>query len=475
MEDRTRLKKTKIVATIGPVTENEKTMTEMVKAGMNVARLNFSHGDYKEHGNRIKLARKVSKKLGVPVAVLQDLSGPKIRIGEFYKERITLNPGQAFTLTVKKCIGDEKKVFVNYKNLPKDLKKGSIVLLDDGKKKLQVEKISGNDIHCRVLVGGETKGKRGVNLPGAYLKISSITEKDKKDLAFGVKNNVDFVALSFVRRPEDIAELRKMLKAKKSEAGIIAKIETEEAIENIDKIIELSDGIMVARGDLAIEVPAQDVPLLQKMIIRKCNKTGKPVITATQMLESMIKSPVPTRAEVSDVANSILDGTDAVMLSEETTLGDYPVLAVKTMADVASVTEGQRRFVNYETEETAGKKGVVDSVSESIVKTAEDIGAKAIVALTESGFTARMISRWRPKQPIIVMSHKEKVYNKMALSFGCLPMPTESFAHIDQATAIIGKFMIEKKLAKKGDKVVIAAGLPYGKVGGTNMLLVHVV
>ncbi len=474
MEDRIRLKKTKIVATIGPVSENEKTMTEMVKSGMNVARLNFSHGDYKEHGHRIRLARKVSKKLSTPIAVLQDLSGPKIRIGEFYKERIVLNPGQMFTLTVKKCVGDEKKVFVNYKNLPKELKKGSIVLLDDGKKKLRVLKISGDDIHCRVQVGGETKGKRGVNLPGAYLKISSITKKDKKDLDFGIKNNVDFVALSFVRRPEDISDLRKILRSKKSDAGIIAKIETAEAIENLDKIIELSDGIMVARGDLAIEVPAQDVPLLQKMIIKKCNRAGKPVITATQMLESMIKSPVPTRAEVSDVANSILDGTDAIMLSEETTLGDYPVVAVKTMAEVARATEGQRRSTDYD-EETITEKGVVDSVSESIVKTAEDIRAKAIVALTESGFTARMISRFRPKQPIIVMSHKEKVYNKMALSFGCLPMPTESFAHIDHATATISKFMVEKKLARKGDKVVVAAGLPYGKVGGTNMLLVHVV
>lgn len=475
MDDRTRLKKTKIVATIGPVSENEKTMTEMVKSGMNVARLNFSHGDYKEHGGRIRLARKVSKKLGAPIAVLQDLSGPKIRIGEFYKEKIVLKPGQQFTLTVKKCLGDEKRVFVNYKNLPKELKKGSIVLLDDGKKKLRVESISANDIHCRVLVGGETKGKRGVNLPGAYLKISSITPKDKKDLDFGVKNNVDFVALSFVRRPEDIRDLRKMLRAKKSDAGIIAKIETAEAIENLDKIIELSDGIMVARGDLAIEVPAQDVPLLQKMIIKKCNQLGKPVITATQMLESMIKSPVPTRAEVSDVANSIFDGTDAVMLSEETTLGDYPVAAVRIMAEVALATEGERRFENPANGEQVSGKGVVDSVSESIVKTARDIGAKAIVALTESGFTARMISRFRPRQPIIVMSHKEKVYNKMALSFGCFPMPTESFAHIDQATATISKFMSEKKLAKKGDKVVIAAGLPYGKVGGTNMLLVHVV
>ncbi len=467
-------KRTKIVATIGPATEDEKTMTALAKAGMNVMRLNFSHGDFDEHGARIVTLRKISKKTKKPMAILQDLAGPKIRIGDFYKERIQLKEGSIFTLTTKKIIGDEKRAYVTYRNLPKEVKKGQIILLDDGKKSLEVISTSADKIKCKVIVGGDTKGRRGVNVPGANLKISSITLKDKKDIAFGISKSIDFVGLSFVRSPKDINTLRKLLIEAKSDAGIIAKIETQEAVDNIDKIIELSDGIMVARGDLAIEVPAQKVPLIQKMIIEKCNRAGKPVITATQMLESMILSPVPTRAEVSDVANSILDGTDAIMLSEETTLGHYPVQAVKIMRDIAEHIEEIRKKKMIRLEEKI-IAGVVDAVTGSVVFIADKINAKAIIALTESGSTARMISRHKPRQPIIVMSPNERIRTKLALSFGCYPVGIKGFKYVGEVVSEVSKFVIKNKLAKKGDKVVISAGVPFGKTGGTNTLIVHTV
>lgn len=306
------LKKTKIVATIGPATEDKKMLENLALAGMDAVRLNFSHGDFAEHQKRLDLVRSVSEKIGKTVAVIQDLGGPKIRIGDFYKESIVLKNGRSFILSTEKCAGNENKVFVNYKNLPKELKKGSKILLNDGKNELRVEKISGNEIYCRVIVGGEIKGRRGVNLPGTFLKISSLTEKDKADIKFGIKNKVDFMAVSFVRQAADVIELKNILKKANANIKVIAKIETQEAIEMIDEIIFAADGILVARGDLAVEISPEKVPMAQKMIIKKCNAKGKPVITATQMLESMIRNPVPTRAEVNDIANAILDGTDAV-------------------------------------------------------------------------------------------------------------------------------------------------------------------
>ena len=465
------IKKTRIIATIGPASDNETTLTKMVKSGVNLVRLNFSHGDHDGHKKIINLVRSVSKKTNIPVSIIQDLSGPKIRIGSFYKDVVYLKKGSFFTLTIKKCIGDESRAFVNYKNLPKEVKKGSSILLDDGKKRLKVISVSGGDIKCRIIVGGETKGRRGVNIPGAYLKISSLTEKDKKDLIFGIGQDVDYVALSFVRSPSDILELRKILDKKKSKAGIIAKIETQEAIENLDKIIELTDSVMVARGDLAVEVPPENVPTLQKIIVRKCNALGRPVIVATQMLESMIKSPVPTRAEVSDVANSILDGADAVMLSEETALGEYPVDVINLMRNVALKTEA-----NYQNKNSINvKEGVVDSISNSVVDVARDVNAKVIIALTESGFTARMISRYKPDQPIAVMTPNKKTVNKVLLSFGCQPFIVKPFKYVSEVIDQVKDFVIKNKYAKKGDKIVIAAGVPFGKVGGTNMIMVQIV
>lgn len=458
-------KHTKIVATIGPATESKEMLEKLVEAGLNVMRLNFSHGDFAEHQARVDNLRFVSKKLNKPVAILQDLSGPKIRIGEFETERVDLKKGKKITiLTGKKFVGNETRVWVNYPTLHKELKKGSIVFLDDGKKKLVVEGIKGNEINCKVLVGGNTKGRRGVNLPGAYLKTSSLTEKDRVDLTFGIKNKVDFFALSFVRQAKDVIELRDILKKGKSEAQIIAKIETEEAIENLEEIIAVADGVMIARGDLAIEVPAEKVPLYQKRMIELCRQSNKPVITATQMLESMINSPVPTRAEVSDVANAIFDGTDAVMLSEETTLGSYPVEAVSVMARVAEEVEtnGRTHFKNGHE-----NKSLYDELAQSALRIAGAVEAKAIVAITESGSTARALASRRPLQPIIAATGDAKTETRLVLSFGCFPLHTTNKGSFESVMKQVSDFIKTNKLAKKGDNIVIIFGEPVGKKGTT--------
>ncbi|MCX6753029.1 MAG: pyruvate kinase [Candidatus Nomurabacteria bacterium] len=466
-------KKTKIVTTLGPATQSKEMLTAIINAGMNVARINMSHGEHEQHALLIKNTLAVSKKLNIPVAILQDLSGPKIRIGEFSTPTVNLVAGEYITLTTVPCVGNSERVFINYKTLPQEIKKGGFIMLDDGKKKLIVEKITDTDVLCKIIVGGETKGRRGVNLPGAYLKISSITDKDKKDLIFGISQNVDFVALSFVRSGDDIDELRSLLKKHKSDAQIIAKIETQEAVDNLESIIEKTDGVMVARGDLAIEIGPEQVPIVQKKMIRLCNMLGKPVITATQMLESMIHSPVPTRAEVSDIANAILDGTDAVMLSEETALGEFPVEAVSVMTKVAlQIEQGfpQRRKLEALFEESTN---VVDAVTNAVVHTAHSIHAKAIVVLTESGFTARMIARHRPSELIYVLTPHIRTYNKLALSFGCVPVQNKFLKGIsDDECNKIKKFIHTSDIAQKGDKVILSLGLPSGAVGSTNTMIV---
>jgi pyruvate kinase len=465
-------KKTKIVCTIGPATETEEKLTALVNAGMNVMRLNFSHGDFAEHQARVNSLRKVMKATGKTLAIMQDLGGPKIRIGEFANGLIVLKEGQTFTLTTDNVVGDEKKVHVNYPLLPKEVKVGGYILLHDGKKKLQITDIKGNDVITKVIVGGEIKSKRGVNLPGAYLSISSITDKDRKDIEFGLKNKVDFIALSFVRRPSDISELRDILNQAKSKAGIIAKIETPEALENIDEIIKLADGIMVARGDLAIEIPAEEVPLVQKMLIGKCNALGKPVITATQMLESMIKSPVPTRAEVSDVANAIIDGTDAIMLSEETTLGDFPIESVEMMTRIALRVE-KDVYTTDTIAEYEDSHGVTDVTCQSAVLAAHETEARFLVALTESGRTARMISRYRPAEHVVALTSNPSTAQKLSLTFGCYSIVVPKFSTTEEIMSIVKKTALKYKIAVKGDKVVIVAGMPFGKIKETNMMLIE--
>ncbi len=472
-------RKTKIVATLGPASDNEIILTKMVKAGVNVVRLNFSHGDYSYHENVLKIVRKVSKSTGIPVAVMQDLQGPKIRTGELYKPKVFLKKGSKLTLTTKKCVGNESIQFISYKNLPKEMKKGDFVLIDDGKIKLQVLSTSASEIYCKVLLGGYIVSRRGVNVPGASLKISSLTEKDKKDVVWGVKNNVDLMAFSFVKNAGDVKELKSILKKAKADISVISKIETYDAIGNIDDIISETDGVMVARGDLAVEMPPEEVPMLQKMIIEKCNIAGKPVVVATQMLESMISSPVPTRAEVSDVANSILDGADAVMLSAETAVGEYPINTINIMSNVAKNTELNQpyhrllsRGVN-ERLKGGNHIGTVDAITHYVVNTAHDIGAKVIVALTETGSTARMVARYHPDQPIVVLSPNEKALKKIILSYGCYPNAIGQFKYVGDAIDTICKILLKEKIAKKGDKFVLAAGVPFGKTGGTNIVLVH--
>ncbi len=451
------IKKTKIVATIGPVTTSVEMLSKLLKGGLNVMRLNFSHGDFKEHQEKVNNFKIAMKETGIGGAIMQDLSGPKIRLGEFSTERVDLKAGNTITITTKKIIGSEKIVSINYPLFPKEVKKGDKIMVDDGKKKFEVISVKGDEVVCKIIVGGDTKGRRGVNLPDSDLSIKSLTEKDIKDIDFGIKNNVDFFAFSFVRTPEDVIDLRTILNKRKSKALIIAKIETPQAVKNIDEILELCDGLMVARGDLAIEVPAEKVPMIQKMLIKKCNDAGKFVITATQMLESMIKSPVPTRAEVSDIANAILDGTDAVMLSEETTLGMYPVEAVKMMSKVAYDIEHNYPERKVIPTVERGQRSITDSVTGSAIKIAHDLDAKAIIALTKTGFTARMISRHKPVSTIVAATSSSITSNQLNISFGCLPLLIDEYKETREAYKNIREYCLKNKIVSKGDRVVIIA------------------
>lgn len=463
------MKKTKIVATIGPGSENKETLKALFAAGVNVCRTNMSHDDQAVHAKRIALIRSVAKKEKRPIAILQDLSGPKIRIGDFTTPTVELVPGAQLILTGTKCEGTVEKVYFNYPHIKEDIKAGMILMLDDGKKKVRVKKVIGTDIYTEVLVGGTTKGRRGVNIPGAYLSIDALTKKDRDDLSFGIKQGVDFVALSFVRTAKDIEMLRALIAKQKGKQAIVAKIETQEAVEHIDDIIAATDAVMVARGDLAVEIGPERVPIVQKMIIRKCNELGKPVIVATQMLESMIHSPVPTRAEVSDVANAIFDGTDAVMLSEETALGSYAVEAVTVMSDVALQIE---RDIGTHRRHKVHNDSIVDSVSSSVVHNAEDVGAKVIVALTETGSTPRVIARYKPQQPIIVVTSHEHTARKAALVYGCFPIVSSIFTGSKQVVVSLAPLLKKERVIEKGDRMVVTAGVPFGKAGTTNMMMI---
>lgn len=464
------LKKTKIVATIGPGSENKQTLSALFKEGVNVCRTNMSHDDQAVHQKRIALIRSVAKKEKLPIAVLMDLAGPKIRIGDFVDAPVELVSGEKIILTGdSSCKGSVKKVYFNYPHIARDIKKGMTLMLDDGKKKLVVDKVVGEDIYATIIVGGTTKSRRGVNIPGAYLSISALTEKDKKDLAFGIKEDVDFVALSFVRTADDIRELRALIKKHKGDQAIVAKIETQEAVEHIDEIIDTTDAVMVARGDLAVEIGPENVPTVQKMIIRKCNEKGKPVIVATQMLESMINSPVPTRAEVSDVANAIFDGADAVMLSEESALGSYAKEAVTMMNHIAKKIEHE---IGTHRRHKVQNNNIVDSVSSSVVHNAEDIHARLIVALTETGSTPRMIARYKPQQPIVVLTPSERTARKSQIVFGCTPYVIKSFTGSTQLVNTIGPLLQKLEIIKKGDRFIVSAGVPFGTAGTTNMMLV---
>lgn len=467
-------KKTKIVSTLGPASEAPEMIEKLAKTGVNVFRLNFSHGDHAEHGARIKRIKEARKKLGTPVGILQDLAGPKVRIGDFKDGQVELKKGQTFIITSEKIVGDEKRVSVNHAKLPQEVKKGDTIFLEDGKKKLVVEKTTATEVYTKVIVGGVIKSRRGVNTPGVTLSIKSFTDKDKKDLAFGVSEGVDFAALSFVQTAADIKDLRQALKKHKAEdVKIVAKIETQSAVDHIKEIIAETDAIMVARGDLALEVPAEKVPVIQKQIILECNRQGKPVITATQMLGSMTSSPTPSRAEVNDVANAIFDGTDAIMLSEETAAGNFPVEAVETMVKIAKEVEKSINHEDILAEEHLQSKSVTDAISHSALGVAHDVDAVAIVALSQSGYTGRMISRHRPHRPLVVITPSEKVANQLALSFGTYPIIAEHFDSLSEVVSESEELIKKIKLAKKGDKIIIVAGLPLQKAGSTNLVFVE--
>lgn len=445
---------TKIVCTLGPASESEAMIEKMIKAGMNVARLNFSHGDYDEFAKLITRIRKISKKLGVAVAIMQDLQGPKIRVGEMPAAGIEIKKNQTIILTTANITGIENKIPVQYKDLPKDVHKNDRILIDDGLIELHVTKVTSREITCTVLNGGTVYKHKGINVPTASIRANPITPKDKQDLYFGLKNDVDYVAMSFVKSAKNIIELRELIRKKRGEAKIVAKIERHEAVKNLESIIIETDAVMVARGDLGVEVAAEEVPLIQKRMIHLANIHGKPVITATQMLQSMVENPRPTRAEMSDAANAVFDHTDALMLSNETAVGKFPIEAVQTLVKASTAVE---RFLKTHNE-FQNNRLFLENVPVSYAtcmngtKLAIDIGAKLIVTMTNSGFTAQHVAKHRTYIPIIVITPNEKVRQQLALVWGI----NHSIVHsINMTHNELRKLLLKQKLAKKGDKVVV--------------------
>lgn len=468
------MRRTKIVCTIGPASENPEAVAALIEAGMDVARLNFSHGKSEEHWHRLRTVREASRKLGKIVAILVDTRGPEVRTGFLENGEFFLEEGTVFTLTTAPGFGNREKVSVSYPGLAEEVKPGQIILVDDGLISLRVEKVCGEEIRCRVLHGGILRSNRGLNLPGAELKLPALSEADRADLKKALEMGVHFVAASFSRRRDDILEVRRFLESEHSEAKVIAKIENSSGLDNFEQILEAADGVMIARGDLGVEIPAEEVPLIQKKIIRLCNRAGKPVITATQMLDSMIRHPRPTRAEASDVANAIFDGTDAVMLSGETAIGRYPVESVKTMARISRRAEEALDFRRILAEgRSAVKKNVTDAISFSTCEVAEELEAAAIITSTESGHTARMVSKYKPRAPIIAVTPRERVAAQLQLTWGVTPVlcpPAETTDEMFHTAIRVSK---EAGLIKDGDLVVITAGVPVGVSGTTNLLRVE--
>ena len=463
------IKKTKIVCTLGPASENEETLRELIKNGLNVCRLNFSHGSHEEHKGRMDLVKKLREELNMPTAILLDTKGPEIRTGKFDVPEVFLEEGQTFTITMKDVIGDKERCTVSYKGLANDVKPGDTILIDDGLVGLTVKEVNNDDIVCEVQNSGIVKNHKGVNVPGVKINLPALTPKDISDIEFGIEQDIDFIAASFVRKASDVLAIREILENNNAtHIQIISKIENQEGVENLDEILQVSDGLMVARGDLGVEVPTEEMPIIQKDMIRKCNELGKPVITATQMLDSMIRNPRPTRAEVTDVANAIYDGTDAIMLSGETAAGKYPVEAVKTMATIAKRAEETMR---NRRDKINKSKNVTDAISYATCTTAMDLEAKAILSSTASGHTARMVSKFRPDCPIVATTSNESVRRQLALTWGVLPLMREKSANIDQVIVNSIEAAKTSNYVSKDDVVVITAG------GGetTNLIKVETV
>ena len=468
-------KKTKIVCTLGPASDSEEVLTQLVENGLNVCRFNFSHGDHAEQKVRMDTAKKVREKLNVPVALLLDTKGPEIRTGKFADPEVLLEQGQQFIVTMDEVLGTKEKCTVSYKELVNDVKVGDTILIDDGLVGLRINEIKGNDIICTVENSGIVKNHKGVNLPGVKINLPALTPKDISDIEFGIEQDIDFIAASFVRKASDVLAIREILENNNAtHIQIISKIENQEGVENLDEILQVSDGLMVARGDLGVEVPTEEMPIIQKDMIRKCNELGKPVITATQMLDSMIRNPRPTRAEVTDVANAIYDGTDAIMLSGETAKGKYPVEAVKMMNQIAISTELHLDTKIKDFRSIYVNRGISAAVAYSAVQTAHNINAKCILASSMSGFTARIVSKFKPDAQIIGLSPDEAVVRKMQLYWGVRPFKSHKASStrelLDEATEIV----TSADLAQENDILVLTGGGPAdhrGK-GVTNMLKV---
>ena len=470
------MRKTKIICTLGPSTDKDGVLRELIANGMNVARFNFSHGSHEEHKGRLDLLKSLREELGKPVAALLDTKGPEIRLKDFKNGTEMLEAGQTFTLTTRDVEGTKEICSITYKDLPQDVAPGGTIMLDDGLIKLQIQTVNDTDIVCTVLNNGKIKNKKGVTVPGVHLSMPYMSQRDKDDIIFGIEQGFDFIAASFVRTAQDVYEIRNLLNEYDSNIRIIAKIENREGVNNIDSILAAADAVMVARGDLGVEIDFTELPGIQKNIIERSFSFGKPIVTATQMLDSMMVNPRPTRAEISDVANAIYDGTSAIMLSGETAAGAYPVEALKTMSAIAERTETENHArVEYLTEATNGKISVSDATAHAACLTAKDVNAAAIVTVSESGTTARLLSKYRPQQPIIACVMKEQVQRQLSLSWGItslmMPLAHSTDELIEMSTALAK----ENGFLHNGELAVVTAGVPVGISGTTNMIKIHMV
>ena len=470
------MRKTKIICTLGPSTDKEGVLRELVANGMNVARFNFSHGSHEEHLGRLEKLKSIREELGLPVAALLDTKGPEIRLKDFKNGTEMLDAGQMFTLTTREVEGTKEICSITYKDLPQDVQPGGTIMLDDGLIKLQIVTVNDTDIVCKVLNSGKIKNKKGVNVPGVHLSMPYMSQRDRDDIIFGAQQGFDFIAASFVRTAQDVYDIRNLLNEYDSDIRIIAKIENREGVNNIDSILAAADAVMVARGDLGVEIDFTELPGIQKNIIERSFSFGKPIVTATQMLDSMIVNPRPTRAEISDVANAIYDGTSAIMLSGETAAGAYPVEALKTMSAIAERTEQENhsRFAPL-TESTNGKISVSDATAHAACLTAKDVNAAAIVTVSESGNTARLLSKYRPEQPIIACVMKEQVQRQLALSWGITPLMMSLAHSTDELIEMSTSLAKENGYLHNGELAVVTAGVPVGVSGTTNMIKIHMV
>lgn len=472
------MKKTKIVATIGPASESEDKLRELFENGLNVCRLNFSHGNHDEHKKRIDTIKKVREEMDLPIAIMLDTKGPEIRLGDFKDGTIEITQDDIFTLTTRDIMGDESIVSITYKGLPQDVEVGGRILIDDGLVELKVlEIIDGTDIKCVAVNSGTLKNHKGVNVPSVNINLPAVTEKDIEDIKFGIENDIDFIAVSFVRTGDDVNTIRRILEENGGQAiDIISKIESQQGVDNIDEILKVSDGIMVARGDLGVEVKTEEIPLIQKMLIRKCSLAGKAVITATQMLDSMMRNPRPTRAEVTDVANAILDGSSAIMLSGETAAGKYPIESVKMMYSIALTTEESLNYHEIlKSRSDMSQLSTTNAIGKATCTTAEDLDAAAIITATSSGYTSKAISKFRPKAPIIAVTTSEAVRRKLALEWGVYPVVAIESKSTDEVIDNSVSAAIAYGYVNEGDLVIITAGIPVGLSGSTNMIKVHTI